>query len=949
MSADAEGRRSLNQVLVDELTAIRGGFPGDILPEKQGDYALKASDPALYAEQKAKRIANLREMYQALGRMQQPLSALCLSGGGIRSATFNLGVLQGLAGRGVLKDFDYLSSVSGGGYIAGWLSAWLSRQAHPLDVYEELSRLSRKADGAPVTPANPLSPEVDPLDNLREYSNYLTPKLGLFSGDTWTLVALYLRNLLLNWLVLLPAIGVVIALPQLAFLGLQTDWWVEAGQWTRFSLWVLTGAVALALMASFLIHYMRERAGYHGPSLSRIARLGIMPLWGATLLLAGAGYWLPVPAAGRPDPTDALRLPHSQIVWFALVWSVVLPMLGWLFAQVTGPRMARNPLGDALALIVSGLAGAGLLIWAGTTVLPLLRQYPGPYALFSLPILLLIYLTARVLFVAFASAGEGLRPKGTLPGDQPSLAVRTEGEREREWWARLSAWIIIAIVAWCGLATISLMGAYLLQALGNGIASGLAAAGGAAGGVTAFLARGENSGSGRREDQPSSKLVGWGIGLGSVLFCICLGLLIGLGTMALGRFVTGQPTLFTGNYLLASGWSSPKTFALFALVPAGLALMAILVSRFVNVNRFSLHALYRNRLVRAYLGASNLGRRADPFTGFADDDDLPLADLRNVQAAPPSEGEVRAPLHVINTALNLVRTQRKLAWQQRKAESFSMTPLYCGNFYEGYRPTTEYAGGISLGTAMTISGAAANPSMGYHSSATVTFLLGLFNARLGAWLGNSNQRGDSTWQLAGPRWAAATLLADLLGYTDADNKYINLSDGGHFDNLGLYEMVLRRVRHIVVCDVGSDAGFRFEDLGNAIRKIRIDFGISIDFEREIAIQSKDGNGEPGLYCAYGTINYQCVDGGEVTNGRLCYIKPTVRGKGHPPYDVTSYSRGSVPFPHETTADQWFDESQFESYRALGVHAVKTICGESPVTSLVEFIDAVERETRPKPV
>jgi hypothetical protein len=949
VASDTAGRRSLNQVLADELTGIRGRFPVDLIPEPQGDVALKATDPAAYAEAKAKRLANLREMYRAIGRLERPLSALCLSGGGIRSATFNLGILQGLAGRSILKDFDYLSSVSGGGYIAGWLSAWLSRQEHPLDVYEELSRQSRVGDGTPVPPANPLSPEVDPLDALREYSNNLTPRLGLFSGDTWTLVALFLRNLLLNWLVLLPALGVVIALPQLAFLALQTDWWNGSDQAARYVSWALAGAVLLALMASFLIHYLRERAGPKGPGFARITRLGILPLWGATVLLALAGYWLPMTGNGRPDLARHATLPQSDLVGFALVWSVVLPLLGWIFARVTGPRMARNPLGEGLALIVSGLAGAGLLVWVGTAILPSLRQYPGPYAVLSLPFLLLIYLTARVLFVAFASAGEGLRPPGVPVGEPPSLAVRTEGDREREWWARLSAWIVIAGVFWCALATTSLMGAHLLQVLGQGIASGVAAAGGLAGLATTWLARSGKSASGRREDEPRSRLVGYGIALGSTLFCICLGLLIGLGTMALGRTVTGAPTLFTGDYLFTAGWISRETLLRFALVPLGLALLAVVMSRFVNVNRFSLHALYRNRLVRAYLGASNLGRRADPFTGFADDDDLPLADLANVQVEPPLEGEVRAPLHVINTALNLVRTQRKLAWQQRKAESFSMTPLYCGNFYEGYRPTAEYAGGISLGTAMTISGAAANPSMGYHSSATVTFLLGLFNARLGAWLGNTNQRGDSTWQLAGPRWAAATLLADLLGYTDADNKYINLSDGGHFDNLGLYEMVLRRVRHIVVCDVGSDAGFHFEDLGNAIRKIRIDFGVSIDFEREIAIQPKGQAGEPGLYCAYGTINYQCVDGSEVPNGRLCYIKPTVRGRSHPPYDVTSYARGAVGFPHETTADQWFDESQFESYRALGVHAVRAICGDAEVRSLAEFMDAVELETRPAPV
>src|SRR6185295_10344432 len=125
----------------------------------------------------------------------------------------------------------------------------------------------------------------------------------------------------------------------------------------------------------------------------------------------------------------------------------------------------------------------------------------------------------------------------------------------------------------------------------------------------------------------------------------------------------------------------------------------------------------------------------------------------------------------------------RLAWQQRKAESFSMTPLYCGNFQEGYRSSKEYGGleGISLGTAITISGAAANPSSGYHSSPFVSFLLTLFNVRLGSWLGNPNEYGEKVFRRGGPRHAWKALFADLLGLTDRKHAYVSLSDGGHFE------------------------------------------------------------------------------------------------------------------------------------------------------------------------
>ena len=149
--------------------------------------------------------------------------------------------------------------------------------------------------------------------------------------------------------------------------------------------------------------------------------------------------------------------------------------------------------------------------------------------------------------------------------------------------------------------------------------------------------------------------------------------------------------------------------------------------------------------------------------------------------------------------------------------------------------------------------------------------------------------------------------------------YVNLSDGGHFDNLGLYEVVLRRCRYVLVSDAGQDGSFSFEDLGNSIRKIRIDFGINIVFER-IQILPNTPEKE-GVCCAIARIRYSDVDETPAEHdGLMVYIKPTLRGRGaQVPYDIYSYSRESQAFPHEPTADQWFSESQFESYRALGAH------------------------------
>src|SRR5437764_1355504 len=113
---------------------------------------------------------------------------------------------------------------------------------------------------------------------------------------------------------------------------------------------------------------------------------------------------------------------------------------------------------------------------------------------------------------------------------------------------------------------------------------------------------------------------------------------------------------------------------------------------------------------------------------------------------------IRRPFHVVNLTLNLVAGKR-LTWQQRKAQSFTVTPLHCGNYCLGYRPSQQYGGGISLGTAVTISGAAASPNMGYHSSPATGFIMTLLNARLGAWLRNPGTAGEKTWKLAGPQSA----------------------------------------------------------------------------------------------------------------------------------------------------------------------------------------------------
>jgi hypothetical protein len=248
-----------------------------------------------------------------------------------------------------------------------------------------------------------------------------------------------------------------------------------------------------------------------------------------------------------------------------------------------------------------------------------------------------------------------------------------------------------------------------------------------------------------------------------------------------------------------------------------------------------------------------------------------------------------------------------------------MTRLFCGNPYVHYRRSETYGGisvgGLSLGTAMAISGAAVSPNQGYNTSPLISFLLMLFNVRLGWWLGNPKRK---EYDLEGPRFSLSPALRELTGDTTDGSKWVYLSDGGHFENLGLYEMIRRRCRFIVVSDAGCDPKFAFEDLGNAVRKIFIDFGVSIDFER-FDIQARQTPPVPGARFAIGRIRYP----GSTRPGWLLYLKPTYQGTERA--DVRSYATAHPEFPHESTTDQWFRESQLEAYRSLGASIAEHLC------------------------
>ena len=839
------------------------------------------------------------------------LSALCFSGGGIRSATFCLGAVQGLASKGLLDKFDYLSTVSGGGYLGGWLAAWTYWSKG--DLPNVIAQLS-----TPRT--SKLEPEADPIFYLRNFSNYLTPRTGLFSVDTWTLGATYLRYLLLNWIVLLPLLIALLAVPRLVLVLLHpvpeyvTSGWRQLGGWACLALAVLGFACAMfyqGMARPSHLELLEERSHKSGWALRWLRHRRqtdfltycLAPLMTSAFILAAYIFH-----AYLFRVSDYSKL--SEILWIGGVSA----FLGW-FAFAISLGMRKRFVWDLLAMLSSALLGVALfyyIVIICSWIHSHMTHSPELYLSLAPPLVMIVFLIAATFFVG--------------------VATFWTDDEDREYWSRMGAWILIASFAWAALGVISLFGPELFA--WQSLWSKLLTYGGSllVSAVTAYFGFSGQTPANPDSEAGKSSSASLQRGL-PILGAISIVLILAVLAVA-ARWLVQE---VTDN--LPQGFAAWQTAsisgALFAILAA--ALLGVGMSTFIDPNKYSLHAIYRNRLIRAYLGASREkgARRPNPFTGFDPKDNLPMEKLW--KCGP------RKLMPFINMTLNMVEpVSTKLAWQERKAESFTVTPLHSGSFWVGYRRSMEYARWnylpftklkhalketampITLGTATAISGAAVSPDMGYNSSPIVSMVLTLFNARLGWWLGNPGPAGSETYMYSNPGKGAKYLVDEALGRTNDQKPYVYLSDGGHFENLGLYEMVLRRCHTILVIDADEDRDFTFENLGNAIRKIRTDLGISIDFEPFSNFQKRNKGCPPSgptLYCSVGKIHYGRMDK-SATDGLLIFIKPTITGKETA--DVLNYEQQHPEFPHETTADQWFSESQFESYRALGEYEILQI-------------------------
>lgn len=994
-------RGTLSERVASAGGSIRNLIVGERSTFKTTEDVLRAEHEAIWGGGLPQTGFEAAYRKDAQGKKQ---AALCLSGGGIRSAAFSLGVLQVLAHRGLLTQFHYLSTVSGGGYIGGWLSRWIADdpQQNAANIENALARRE----------------ETLQVSSLRANSNFLTPKTGITSADTWTGILLWVRNVLLNWTVFIPALVFAVLAPNL-YLAVLT--WLAALAQVRTTLFGQDLAVVLLWIASLSLTIATLQAVRNMPSHRTSPDLSgravgwqiVTPLalWAGLvpLVLVAGGYKV------HPEVTFQIFGTSLPILIWLIIFSFGAKIAGYVIAAVTNHRnvslYARNIL---TWVIVAAIATAAL--WLAIWIIDALSAWLPEQdqllmsagngldvkvaaVVFALSILgplgvTLAHLLLSTLYVGFRNAG-------------------FQDDADREWLARLSAVVVFPALLWGVFALICLFLPFVFfenEWLRNlpwgptidrlskalGVVSGFVAVlGGKSASAKLDMANVAPKGG-------ATKALEFVVRLATLIFIAFLftGLayvertaaeelvliatehdkLGPIAVLVLPRllvFLTGFVPIYllwyfvsremavlivavlmlvvisaVGLFANAMGvWvidqahsaDGHKILIAQGFIAAGLFLIIAVAAMKIDVNRFSMHGVYRNRLVRAFLGGARASRRADPFTDFDPADNHRMSGLK----AQKNNRSVLYP--VINVTLNLVGGEN-LAWQERKASSFIITPLYCGGAILGnevtgraaannprewtgaYVETKDYGGkepdlndnktGISLGTAITISGAAASPSMGYNSAPSTAFLMTLFNVRLGAWLANPAAEIPKEAVKAGPTSALKPLLTEALGLTDVKSDNIYLSDGGHFDNLGIYEMIRRRCRYLLVVDADADEKFDFEDLARSVRFAAIDLDAKIEFA---AIKMKPAREarETDPTFAIGKITYA---ESPADPSWLIYLKPTYFCE-EAPIDVRSYGAVNPTFPHETTLDQWFGESQFESYRRLGEYLMGKLCEE----------------------
>ena len=853
---------------------------------------------------------------------EPPIRALALSGGGIRSATFSLGVLQAIAeartdahapststsvdtpspasasaapgaaqaaarspfSASLLSTFDYLSTVSGGGYLGGFLCSLFvpgRLVEEPGATTPDAQRLKAADHATAVLMSGPptrIRSQTDysdlanlvraPLAWLRENGRYLTPT-GM--GDVVYAAALIVRN----WLSLHMVVGLLL-MALLALLGLLRMGFMSWG-----------GAWYAAQEAALLADALKPGG----------AALGI---WWSPLVAAAA---LPVLSLG---------------VWCGIAYWLVME------CENGGARpLSRNPAFWVMVLI-SGIATALCIAW----------WPPAAGAPRTAPVQALLPL----VYVAASTAAASLIYL-VLQSVRPLLA--TELRQALTQGVAVSLWLALALL---GVGVVDTLGQTLYLPLSSSSELAALSPAAAVAGLV-WLARSLATKEGKTLPAWVAKLP--------------LSTLAGVAGLLIMVLVGGLWALFV-NWLTWGGMP-PSGEGLASIARQNVAWGVLLVAGGMSfssgffagfLNQSSLQHFYASRLTRAYLGASNRERfirrghalsSAEPLAG----DQLTVEDYWRDDAL-----QTLAPLHLVNVTVNkTVDPSEQLVQRDRKGQPLSVWPW--GLSLDGRAAQPFPSANLSVGQWIATSGAAFATGIGRETSLGMSLLMGAANVRLGLWFDTGmGKPGSGKASFLPGEQPVPLAVRRILGGVFKTQRYLMyefqarfhgtkrqwqyLSDGGHFENTALYELLRPQRRHVdqvFVCDCGADPDYRFGDLGNLIRLARIDLGVDVSVEDPASF----GPGNPLRDVMGGTADFRRHDGKPQASSPIAMLLYAVSGAGTSsdprrvtqivlikphvtwasPLEVREHTRVSQAFPQDTTADQFYDEAQWESYRALG--------------------------------
>lgn len=962
----------------------------------------EASGEDLEAERKA--IASRRKFVYAGGTGPRETWGLALSGGGIRSATFCLGVLQALARapfklpnenapppKGaeapnppwpLLARFDFLSTVSGGGYIGGFYSALFRTRNKQEPVPDELATAAaREAYAALATdPPGRLSKDPEsrdkpdrPLRWLRENGRYLAPNN---TGDLFYDIAIAIRNLCaVHYVIGVTLLTVFLLMFAFRFGSLQTSF------------------QGIGTQAAMLESWMQPPFPDWCGEIWFSPWFGVLGLWWLLAVIpCGVAYWLD---QDKPKPQEkastepALASPSVLAVlhkFFAcakgLLLSIPAPAIWAAFVLAVGVLIAcllRPSAPGAASGITSGLSHAPVPV----ILLTLMNL--------ALAVSLLVFGVAKYCPPWNPTMPVGLffkRIKQWLPNlwansrlpCRPPLSSRLFRNRITRWLSNvLTASLVIGVLALVETAGQTL---YLWLVMSKSAPITVFSVAGAVTAVVALVRQfapmlAQPGKDGWLSKLPLNAILGV-VGVTLVLLlavawnCVAAALLFGMQAPDPEYKQLLIEAMFTQTG--ASIHFPPSEVHRYPAALIGFCLLATAAAgRFLGfINLSSLQVMYGARLTRAYLGASNKQRfKGKPnmdVTEADESDDFSRKDYYGKNHLGPA--------HIVNVTINATTgTGDQLTQRDRQGLPLAVTPE--GIMVDGRRwdssagdfvgmqseANADEAGAndslkaqvvakakalakalkppppeLSMGQWMGVSGAAFSTGLGRGTSLGQAMLFTITNIRLGWWWESGKKDANTPFS----PWRNQTYLlrrelrARFLG-TDGSHWY--LSDGGHFENTGVFELLRRKVGFIVCCDCGADPNYTYEDLSNLMRLARIDFraefecvppavfpGFAPDATRlqhffasdeaELC-PPPDPQGQlpvaPDNKCA---LLYRVTYAGSTDETFLLVLKPRLIQSA--PLDLFEYQVKNPSFPQQTTFDQFFDEAQWESYRKLGV-------------------------------